>query len=118
MRLQIGSRSLPRAVGMQFRAEDYYNAALERMRQAVGLYREGKSWALAMYCGGLAVECLLRAYRWTEDATFEGRHDLNELLKNSGLLRIDDEAMRKKRASEEEIRDSGIRIRAAMNEVV
>jgi HEPN domain-containing protein len=103
---------------MQFRAEDYYHAALERMRQAVGLYREGKSWALAMYCGGLAVECLLRAYRWTEDATFEGRHDLNELLKNSGLLRIDDEAMRKKRASEEEIRDSGIKIRSAMNEVV
>jgi len=71
-----------------------------------------------MYCGGLAVECLLRAYRWTEDSTFEGRHDLNDLLKDSGLLRIDDEAMRKKRASEEDIRESGLRIRTALNEVV
>jgi HEPN domain-containing protein len=103
---------------MQFRAEEYYQASLERMQQALGLYRGGKDWALVMYCAGLAVECLLRAFRWTEDSTFEGRHDLGELLKASGLLRIDDEHMRRRGASEDEIHKSGLALRAAMNEVV
>src|SRR5436305_942694 len=65
---------------MQFRAQEYYQVSLERMRQARATYREGAAFALAMYCGGLAVECLLRAFRWSEDATFEGRHVLAELL--------------------------------------
>jgi hypothetical protein len=54
---------------MQFRAEQYFQASLERMEQALRIYRDGKSFALAMYCGGLAVECLLRAFRWTEDTS-------------------------------------------------
>jgi hypothetical protein len=49
---------------MDFRAEDYYRAGLERMRQARTVYHEGESFALAMYSGGLAVECMLRAFRW------------------------------------------------------
>ena len=102
---------------MQFRAEDYYKAGLERMRQARIAYQEGRSFALAMYCGGLAVECLLRAFRWKEDQTFEGRHDLTELLKASRLLRIDDDYLRQKNVSEEVIRDAGLKLRAAMNEV-
>jgi hypothetical protein len=71
-----------------------------------------------MYCGGLAVECLLRAFRWSEDTTFEGRHNLSELLKASGLMRIDDDLMRRKDVSENEIRESGERLREAMNEIV
>jgi len=102
---------------MQFRAEDYYQAGLERMRQALIMYREGDNFALAMYCAGLAVECLLRAFRWTKDTTFEGRHDLGELLRASGLLRIDDEHLRRRGASEDEIRDSGLKLHGAMNEV-
>ena len=103
---------------MQFRAEEYYQASLERMRQARRIHESGGGSALAMYCGGLAVECLLRAFRWTRDATFEGRHDIAELLRASGLLRIDDEYMRRRGASEEEIRESGLKLRGAMNEVV
>jgi HEPN domain-containing protein len=103
---------------MQFRAEEYYQAALERMEQAFRIYKGGTDYALAMYCGGLAVECLLRAFRWTKDATFEGRHDLDELLRASKLLEIDDAYMRRAGASEEEIRKSGVKLRAAMNEVV
>ncbi|HEY7422639.1 MAG TPA: hypothetical protein VH682_00130 [Gemmataceae bacterium] len=102
---------------MQFRAEQYYQASLERMGQARKIYQEGRSFALAMYCGGLAVECLLRAFRWTKDATFEGRHDLSELLRASRLLKIDDEYMQRQRASEEEIRDSGLALRRAMDEI-
>ncbi|HZY84170.1 MAG TPA: hypothetical protein VFE78_05035 [Gemmataceae bacterium] len=103
---------------MQFRAEEYYQASLERMQQARGIHRDGKNWALVMYCAGLAVECLLRAFRWTEDPTFEGRHDLGELLKASGLLKIDDDHMRRRGASEDAIYQSGKMLRAAMNEVV
>lgn len=103
---------------MQFRSHEYYQGGLERIRQAKRIHDEGGGYALSMYCSGLAVECLLRAFRWKEDAGFEGRHDLNELLKASGILRINDEFMRRKKRSEEEIADYGRRLRAAMNEVV
>jgi hypothetical protein len=103
---------------MKFRAEQYYRASLERMLQARKIWTDGDSYALSMYCAGLAVESLLRAFRWTEDTTFEGRHDLSELLKASRLLRIDDDHMRRKGASEDAIRESGLKIRSAMNEIV
>jgi HEPN domain-containing protein len=103
---------------MQFTADEYYRASLERMKQAHRLYRDGAAYALAMYCGGLAVESLLRAFRFAEDATFEGRHDLAELLKASRLLRIDDEHLRQKGATDEAIRESGRTLRIAMNELI
>ena len=103
---------------MIFRAEEYYRAGIERMRQARGIYHAGEGFALAIYCGGLAVECILRAFRWAKDQSFEGRHDLGDLLKASALLRINDEHMRRKGISEEEIADYDLRLRAAMNEVV
>jgi hypothetical protein len=103
---------------MQFRAEQYYRASLERMEQARRIYRDGAAFALAMYCGGLAVESLLRAFRWTEDATFEGRHDLSALLRASRLLRFDDDYMHRRGASEVAIRESRLQLRGAMNEVI
>lgn len=103
---------------MQFTAEQYYRVSLERMRQARGLYREGAAYALTMYCSGLAVEALLRAFRWQVETSFEGRHDLTDLLKASRLLRIDDESMRRRGASEEAIQHSGEALRAALNDVV
>ncbi|MGH7192990.1 MAG: hypothetical protein ACREJM_05565 [Candidatus Saccharimonadales bacterium] len=57
---------------------------MERMTQARRIYRDQAAYALAMYCGGLAVESMLRAFRWAEDPSFEGRHDLSELLKQAG----------------------------------
>jgi HEPN domain-containing protein len=102
---------------MQFRAEEYYRAALERMTQAREVYKGGEAFALCMYCAGLAVECLLRAFRWKKDQTFEGRHDLAVLLKASRLLQIDDEYMRRQGESEEAIQASGQELRAAMKEL-
>lgn len=103
---------------MQFRAEQYYEAGLERMVQARRLYENGSAFALAMYCAGLAVESLLRAFRWTEDRTFEGRHDLSELLKASRLLAISDEHLRLRGAPEMMIHESGLRLRAAMDQLM
>src|SRR6266480_2953924 len=103
---------------MQFRAEQYYQVSLERMQQARRIYEDGAAFALAMYCGGLAVESLLRAFRWTEDTSFEGRHDLNDLLRDSGLFSVDDQYMRTKCASDEDILKSAKDIRSAMNTVI
>lgn len=103
---------------MQFTADQYYRVSLERMNQARELYRRGGAFSLTMYCSGLAIESLLRAFRWTGDTSFEGRHDLSDLLKASRLLRIDDDYMRRKGASEEAIQNSGIALRSAMNEVI
>lgn len=103
---------------MQFRAEQYYQVSLERMQQARRIYQQGSAYALAIYCGGLAVESLLRAFRWTEDSRFEGRHDLSELLAASGLLKIDYDFMRRKGASDGAIENQGRELRAAMNGVV
>lgn len=103
---------------MQFRAEEYYRAGLERLRQAKSVYSRGSGYALVIYSGGLAVECLLRAFRWNVDNSFEGRHDLSELLKASGILRVDEEYLRRRGKAEEVIRQSSLEFRAAMNEVV
>jgi len=102
---------------MNFNAEQYFRAATERMRQARLLYHSGDSYALGMYCSGLAVECLLRAFRWQRDPTFSGRHDLDDLLKASELLVINDAQMRLRNIPEDEIRDYASALRAAMIEV-
>jgi hypothetical protein len=102
---------------MKFRADQYFRASVERMVQARKIYAHGNSFALSMYCAGLAVESLLRAFRWTEDTSFEGRHDLSELLRASRLLRIDYDYLKRRGASEEAIRQSGLKIRSAMNQI-
>lgn len=103
---------------MKFGAEDYYRASVERMREAREIHKRGESYALAMYTGGLAVECLLRAFRWHQEAAFEGRHDLRELLKASELLRSNEEAMRRKGVRIEDIEETSRSLHAAISEVV
>ena len=102
---------------MDFRDKDYFQAATERMSQARVLYRQGGCYALAMYCAGLAVECMLRAYRWRGEASFEGRHDLLKLLKASGLLGINDQALRDKGLDEDEVLHQSATLQAAVTDL-
>jgi hypothetical protein len=88
------------------------------MQQARMIHGAGGSYALAMYCGGLAVECILRAFRWRRDRSFEGRHDLEDLLKASALLRINEDHMRRKGISDDDILHYALSLRAAMNKVL
>ncbi len=81
---------------MDFRPEHYFQAATQRMRQAHVLYEEGHSFALAIYVGGVAVECMLRAFKGRRDPTFDEKHDLLRLFAASGMLRIDYEKFRAK----------------------
>lgn len=41
---------------MDFPPDHYFQTATQRMRQAQHLYREGSSFALAIYVGGVAVK--------------------------------------------------------------
>ncbi len=99
------------------RPEHYYRAALERIKQAHYLYREGSSYSLAMYVAGVAVECLLRAFRARKNPEFESRHDLLSLFAESGMLKVAQEKLRAGGWSAEEIASHVKTMRAAVNDV-
>ena len=69
---------------MTFGASDYKIAAEEHVSAARELYVRQR-YVLAHYVAGLAVECMLRAYRGRIDPVFYGRHDLY-LLEDGNLL--------------------------------
>jgi hypothetical protein len=104
---------------MDFTADHYYRAALERMSQAQRLYRVGTgSYALAMYAGGLAVECMLRAFMLKRGKVeFESRHNLLLLVKESGILNIDRERLTAKGLTDEQIEAHAKDLRASVNDV-
>ena len=87
---------------MKFTGEEYYLSSVDRMHEARKIHDSGTSYALAMYLGGLAVECMLRAFRWRKNPSFEGRHDLEDLLKASELLTINDEHSHQNDSREDE----------------
>ena len=70
---------------MKFLPKDYKIASIERIDAARRLY-EQKKYVAAIYIAGVAVECLLRAYMKRKSPHFESRHDLQSLLKESGLM--------------------------------
>ena len=78
---------------MDFKPEHYFRAAIQRMRQARYLYKEGRSFALSIYVGGVAVECMLRAFKLLRDRSFDERHNLLRLFAASGMLRVDRERL-------------------------
>jgi HEPN domain-containing protein len=102
---------------MDLKAEHYYRAGAERMAQARYLYDSGDSYALAMYAAGLAVECVLRAFRWRKDPSFEGRHDLAKLFKESGLSDLDEARMRARAVTADEVLKAAVARQAAVDTV-
>ncbi len=60
------------------RARTYRDAGAEHITVARELYDSGR-FVLANYAAGLAVECVLRAYRVMIDPEFDSRHDLDKL---------------------------------------
>lgn len=69
---------------MKFEAEHYRQAASERI-QAARLLFEQERYPECVYLAGVAVECILRAYRMRSDPQFDAKHDLEQLLGASGL---------------------------------
>jgi hypothetical protein len=102
---------------MDFPPEHYFQTAAQRMRQAQRLYQEGSSFALAIYVGGVAVECLLRAFKGRRDPTFDDRHDLLRLFAASGMLRVDRDKLRENGWTEARIDEHLKTLRVAVNEI-
>jgi hypothetical protein len=100
-------------------AEDYFQAGLQRMSQAWNLYNEveGGSYALAMYVSGVAVECLLRAFKRRRDTTFDEKHDLRRLFKASGMLEFLPETLVIRGMSEEQADIAFRQLHADLNDV-
>lgn len=102
---------------MDFPPEHYFQTATQRMRQAQYLYREGASFALAIYVGGVAVECLLRAFKARRDPTFDEKHHLLRLFAASGMLRVDRDKLRAKHWTDAQIDEHLRALRVAVNEI-
>lgn len=100
-----------------FKPEHYFRAALERNQQAFVLYNQGTSYALAMFAAGLAVECLLRAFKGRHTTEFDEKHHLPRLLENSGLLRITCADFKSKGLGEEQLLRYQRLIELELNEV-
>jgi hypothetical protein len=67
---------------VQVQAEVYLAAAKDTAVTAQFLH-DSAHHAAAHYLAGVAVECLLRAYRVREDPEFDARHDVKELCRQS-----------------------------------
>jgi hypothetical protein len=103
---------------MDFTADHYYWASVERMSQAQHLYREGEGfYALAMYTAGLAVECLLRAYMVKRKREFESRHDLLLLFRESAILDVDPDKLKAKGLPDKQIQEHQSVLLSSVNDV-
>jgi hypothetical protein len=102
---------------MDFRPEHYFRAAVQRMEQARYLYQEGRSFALSIYVGGVAVECMLRAFKLLRDPSFDERHNLLLLFSASGMLRVDYETLRTKGLTDAQIASHLEGLRKAVSDV-
>jgi hypothetical protein len=71
---------------MPWAPRDYRLAARERIGEAFQLRRADR-YVVSMYVAGLAAESMLRAYH-REDAPFDERHDLRELLRSCDTDRL------------------------------
>lgn len=69
---------------MILNADDYRQAAGIRIATGGILYEAGR-YGACIYTVGVAVECILRAWRVRSDPQFDAAHDLPALLKQSGL---------------------------------
>lgn len=101
---------------MKLTAEHYYQTARERLTESGVLYHDS-CYALSMYVAGLAVECLLRAFKLKRDPTFDEKHDIQRLLKASGIMSFDKDVFENIGWSESETEAFFRELHAAVNDV-
>lgn len=101
---------------MKFGADEYMHASLERIRQAGVLFDEKSSYALSIYCAGVAVESLLRAFRLLVDKEFDEKHDIKRLCKASRLLQVNRDSL-ERRFDADDVDQFETQLQAAVNEV-
>jgi hypothetical protein len=103
---------------MEYPPEHYFQTATQRIQQASHLFDEGSSYALAIYVGGVAVECLLRAFKGRRDPTFDEKHDLLRLFRASGMLQPDRDRMRARNWTDVQIDENIRTLGVTVNDIV
>lgn len=68
-----------------YNKHEYRRAGHEKFRAASAAHVAGH-YAVSHYLAGVAVECMLRAFRFAIDPSWDKRHDLLALMKRSGVL--------------------------------
>ena len=100
---------------MQFVADQYFRAGLERIEDARVLYLHER---FVLSASGLAVECLLRAFYWRKNPEFDARHDLLRLFKESGIAAAETARLQKRSIVDDVARKVLIELFAARDTVV
>lgn len=72
----------------KFTSNDYYSAALLRNADLQHLRSEEKSIIFSIYCAGVTIECMLRAYIVKNTAEFDSKHDLMKLYEKSQIALV------------------------------
>lgn len=68
-----------------FTKDDYFSASKARYQDLEYLKNSEKSIILALYCSGVSIECMLRAYILVYTKEFDSKHDLEKLYFKSQL---------------------------------
>jgi hypothetical protein len=74
-----------------FTENDYFSGALHRLDDLTHLRTNGKSVIFSLYCAGVAIECMLRAYITKYTREFDSKHNLLKLYEKSLLASYLDE---------------------------
>ncbi len=84
----MGKSKGPLKQSLSFGIETYRDGALQRIGDA-RILKDAKRFSLCMYCGGVAVEGMLRALCCIQSKEFDEKHDLRKLavrVRDLGLL--------------------------------
>jgi len=76
---------------MYFTENDYFSAALHRFEDLTHLRTNNKSVIFSLYCAGVAIECMLRAYIIKYTREFDSKHNLLKLYEKSLLASYSEE---------------------------
>jgi hypothetical protein len=69
----------------KYNKHEYRRASHQKFNAAANAHRAGH-YTVSHYLSGVAVECMLRAYRWHIDPSWDAGHDLISLMKKSNVL--------------------------------
>ena len=79
-----------------FTHTDYYSASLTRMSDLEYLKTNQNSTIFSIYCAGVSIECMFRAYIAKYTREFDSKHNLEKLYEKSLLANeLDDKAKEK-----------------------
>jgi hypothetical protein len=74
-----------------FTHTDYYSASINRQADLLHLAKNPDSVIFSVYCAGVSIECMFRAYITKYTKEFDSKHDLEKLYEKSQLSNLLDE---------------------------